>query len=194
MAKKRYEGTCHICGTYGPLSFEHIPPHAAFNDRPVIRIEFEQALSLGPDEQVRGPKQQRGMGGYTLCPKCNNDTDVWYGPRFVDWCYQGMDMLIRTNGKPTLIYLNYIFPLQVLKQIVTMFFSVNVEGFRKPNEELVRFVLNREARYISPKYRFFVYYNRDYQDLWYTSPLDERRRDRRCATRTKRRKPTAFWT
>ncbi len=49
MAKKRREGTCHICGCYGPLSFEHIPPHAAFNDRPVIRVEFEQAMSLGPD-------------------------------------------------------------------------------------------------------------------------------------------------
>ncbi len=159
MAKKRREGTCHICGCYGPLSFEHIPPHAAFNDRPVIRVEFEQAMSLGPDEQAKGPKQQKGMGGYTLCARCNNNTGAWYGNQFVSWCYQGMDMLVRTNGKPTLIYLNYIFPLQVLKQIVTMFFSVTHEGFRKPHEELVRFVLNPEKRYLSPKYRFFVYYN-----------------------------------
>jgi len=70
-----------------------------------------------------------------------------------------MDILVRTNGKPSLIYLNYLFPLSILKQIITMFFSVNPETFRVPNEELVRFILNKETRYLSPKYRFFVYYN-----------------------------------
>jgi hypothetical protein len=69
------------------------------------------------------------MGYYTLCDKCNNDTGAWYGTQFVNWCYQGMDVLIRSNGKPTLIYLNYVFPLQVLKQIVTMFFSVYPDDF-----------------------------------------------------------------
>jgi hypothetical protein len=58
-----------------------------------------------------------------------------------------------------LIYLNYLIPLQILKQIVAMFFSVNTEKFREMNEELVRFVLNKEAMYLSPKYRFFTYYN-----------------------------------
>jgi len=159
MRRKRPEGICHICGQYGPLSFEHIPPSAAFNDRRVISVKFEEAIQLGPDEVAKGPIQQRGAGSHTLCDKCNNDTGSWYGNQFVAWCYQGMDILIRSGGSPSLIYLNYLFPLPILKQIVTMFFSINSEQFRLPNEELVHFVLNKEAKYLSPRYRFFVYYN-----------------------------------
>jgi hypothetical protein len=159
MSFKRPEGICHICGSYGPLSFEHIPPRAAFNNRAVVKIKFEDSLELGPDATAKGPIQQRGMGDYTLCEKCNNITGTWYGNQFVSWCYQGMEMLVRTNGKPSLIYLNYLLPLPIIKQIITMFFSVNSETFHTLSEELVRFVLNKEAQYINPKYRFFVYYN-----------------------------------
>ncbi len=159
MAKKKISGRCRICGSIGDLSFEHVPPRAAFNDRPVIRVNLEIALSLGPDELLTGQVQQRGMGDHTLCIPCNNNTGSWYGGNFVDWCYQGMEILRRSGGNPSLFYLNYLFPLRILKQIITMFFSVNIDGFQDKNPELVRFVLNKETRYLSPGYRFFVYYN-----------------------------------
>jgi hypothetical protein len=152
-------GKCHLCGKPGELSFEHVPPRKAFNERPVVKAQFEDIIGLGPDEQIRGTIQQRGAGGYTLCPKCNNDTGRWYGVSFIDWCYQGFEILEKTNGKPTLIYLNYLFPLRIIKQIITMFFSVNGSEFGDANPELVKFVLNREQYNLSPKYRFFVYYN-----------------------------------
>lgn len=60
----RVVGICHICGIHGPLSFEHVPPRSAFNDRPVAAMPFEQALHLGPDDKLpKGEVQQRGMGG-----------------------------------------------------------------------------------------------------------------------------------
>jgi len=124
MARKN-EGKCHICGNVGPLSFEHVPPRRAFNERPVIKAQFEDIVGLGPDEPIRGKIQQRGMGEYTLCPTCNNNTGSWYGKNFVDWCYQGFEILLRSKGKPSLIYLNYLFPLRILKQI--RFFSRLVE-------------------------------------------------------------------
>lgn len=141
------------------MSFEHTPPRKAFNDRPVIRAEFKEMVGLGPDEEMRGKSQQRGAGDYTLCPRCNNDTGSWYGKNFVDWCYQGYEILSRTNGQPTLIYLSYLFPLRIMKQILVMFFSINGPDFSAANPELVKFVLNRDYRYLSPKYRLFVYYN-----------------------------------
>ena len=30
------KGNCHLCGEFKELSFEHIPPKAAFNDRPIL--------------------------------------------------------------------------------------------------------------------------------------------------------------
>jgi hypothetical protein len=159
MARKPIEGDCHICGLFGKLSFEHVPPQKAFNDRPVVKMEIEKYLEVGPLGPVRGRTEQRGMGDYTLCERCNNRTGHWYGAHFVDWCYQGMYFLSRTGGRPSLVYLHYMFPLSILKQIVVMFFSVNSTRFRLANPELEWFVMNPERRYLNPKYRFFAYYN-----------------------------------
>lgn len=160
MAKKnQLIGKCHICGKVGPLSFEHIPPKKAFNNRRVITVKFEEAVTLGPDEFAKGSIQQRGSGDYTLCPICNHTIGHWYGKYFVDWCYQAMNILTKANGNPSLIYLNYLFPLAVLKQIIAMFFSVNPPEFAENNPELVSFVLSRDRKYLSPRYRIFIYYN-----------------------------------
>ena len=31
MARQEHTGICHICGEYKKLTYEHIPPEAAFN-------------------------------------------------------------------------------------------------------------------------------------------------------------------
>jgi hypothetical protein len=158
---RKVDGICHLCGSHGKLSFEHVPPRAAFNDRPVRLYSFDEVMALGPGQtpKSRGRIQQRGVGGRTLCNRCNNLTGHWYGSHFVSWCYQGMELLQRTRGQPSLIYLNYVFPLSIIKQIATMFFSVNSDQFRLANPELEAFVLDRNRKYLSPRYRFFVYFN-----------------------------------
>ncbi len=159
MSRKNIFGICHICGNDGKLSYEHVPPEKAFNNMPVIEAKFEDIIRLGPNEKPKGHENQRGSGSHTLCEKCNNLTGHWYGTRFIDWCYQGMNILTRAERNPTLYYLNYVFPLAIIKQIVTMFFSTNGVEFRDKHPELVEFVLNKNKRYLSPLYRFFIYYN-----------------------------------
>lgn len=159
MASKRPIGTCHICGRLDVLSFEHIPPRAAFNERRVISVRFEEAINLGPDEVPRGAIEQRGVGGYTLCERCNNATGAWYGNEFVDWCYRGMEILMRAGGCPKLSYVMTFRPLPVIKEIVVMLFSVNHDQFHRANPDLVRFVLNPELSGLPPEYRFFTYFN-----------------------------------
>ena len=63
------------------------------------------------------------------------------------------------RGKPTLYYQFRIFPLRVIKQIACIFFSSNGPGFRAVHPDLVKFVLNREARYLKPAIRIYAYYN-----------------------------------
>lgn len=159
MSRKKVKGICHICGRDGPLSFEHVPPKKAFNENSVVSIKFEEAMELIPNAQVKGDVQQRGMGAYTLCGKCNNDTGTWYGTDFVNWCYQGFDILWKSNGKPTLIYFHHLFPLRIIKQITTMFFSANSPKLGKVHPELIKFVLNKNEKYLPPEFRFFVYFN-----------------------------------
>jgi len=62
-------------------------------------------------------------------------------------------MLIRerAGGNPSLFYLNYVFPLPILKQVVTMFASVNQAAFDSAHPELAAFVLDRERKYLPPR-------------------------------------------
>jgi hypothetical protein len=160
--QKSVEGTCHICGVYGELSFEHVPPKSAFNNQRVLIVPFDEAMGLGPNERPKSYQvQQRGAGSYTLCPSCNNTLGGWYGRAFVEWCVQGMSILERSQGYPKLIYAHHIYPLRVIKQLAVMFLAVNAEQFRLTprNQELVRILMNKEIQGLPSGYRFYAYYN-----------------------------------
>lgn len=162
MAKKKVIGKCHICGLHTQLTFEHVPPRAAFNDRPVINTPFDKIVNtddLDDLSNLKGKQSQRGAGGYTLCVKCNNDTGAWYGNAFVSWSYQGYHISKYASVAPSIYHLFHIFPLRVIKQIVCMFFSANHPGFSDVQSELVRFVLNRNRKYLDPDIRFYTYFN-----------------------------------
>jgi len=173
MSKKVVVGTCHICGTHGPMSLEHVPPQKAFNDRKVYIGRPANGLPFGPDEMVDKKQIQGGVKMHTLCEPCNNNTGGWYGPAFINWCHQGMDIVRRSGGNPSLIYYYKAQPLNVLKQIVTMFFSVLGPEYQKHDPDLVTFVLSREERGLPPGVRFFTYYNAGtpHDKLRYAPPI-----------------------
>jgi 5-methylcytosine-specific restriction endonuclease McrA len=108
-------GECHLCGLIGKLLFEHVPPKAAFNNRPLVAKEIYQILEKGSFENTKGHIFQKGAGAYTLCEKCNNQTGKWYGGAYADWTYQGMTILHHTNSVPSLSYPFRIIPLRILR-------------------------------------------------------------------------------
>jgi hypothetical protein len=69
-----------------------------------------------------------------------------------------MEIMQQASGRPTLIYMNYVLPLSVLKQVCTMFFSVNRPQFREKHPGLEYFVLNRDSQALPDKYRVYVYF------------------------------------
>jgi hypothetical protein len=153
-------GECRICGTIGKLTFEHVPPHAAFNDHRVFEADLEKMLGgkWAPGERpTDGVYKQRGAGRYSLCGKCNSDTGAWYGESYVQVAKQAMFLLYRSAGHLSLAYPYAMFPLRFLKQIVTMFFSACGPGLQQKNPDLVRFVLNRDVRHLPHKFQFFAY-------------------------------------
>jgi hypothetical protein len=155
---KQHRGICHLCGTDGKLSFEHVPPQSAFNNQPVLRSTFEQVLEKENLDEIQGRQQQRGVGAYTLCEKCNNDTGAWYVPAFSEWAAQAMRIVIGTRGAPSLEYPFNLFPLRVLKQVICMFFSVNGTYFHKAHPDLVRFVLNKQSNEFPGSVRVYAFY------------------------------------
>jgi hypothetical protein len=157
MARSHF-GICHICGKEGKLSFEHVPPEAAFNSTRIIWTAFERLIENENLDKLRGSIQQRGAGAYTLCEPCNNTTGHWYGPAYVAWAKQAMKLLMLTGGRASLAYPFNIYPLRVMKQIVCMFFSVNNAHFQERQKDLVRFVLNRDSREFPSTIKIYAFY------------------------------------
>lgn len=160
MARKKVFGNCRICGIYAKLSFEHVPPEAAFNNHRVVGKHIFELINKDPDYYFdgKGHISQRGAGAYTLCEKCNPDTGAWYGDAFANFAHQSLYILKHAKGCPSLYYPFRIYPLRVIKQIITMFFSVNSDLFRHNHPDLVKFVLNKNERYLSPDIRILVYF------------------------------------
>lgn len=66
-----------------------------------------------------------------------------------------MRLLVKSEGKLSLHYPFKIFPARVIKQIVTMFFSVNNPEFAQRHPELVKFVLHPETKYLPPTIKIY---------------------------------------
>ncbi|MCX5748063.1 MAG: hypothetical protein NT062_36855 [Proteobacteria bacterium] len=159
MARRKMQhGTCRLCGNVGDLTFEHIPPQKAFNNLRTISLSWDQAMRLGPDEPVKGKVDQGGVGMYTLCPSCNNNTGGWYARALVTWCYRGMDILERSKGSAPLFHMRGCYPLRVLKEIMVMFCSVNPEMTDK-QPWLRRLLLDTHGREWDVGWRLFLYFN-----------------------------------
>jgi hypothetical protein len=161
MGGRGIVGICHICGRLVKLSFEHVPPRSAFNDKPIHNAnvrKFLETPSFDDLDKPGGRQQQRGAGAYTLCESCNSKTGHWYGSAYVDWACQAAHLLSRASNSSLLYYLFHLFPLRVIKQVVCMFLSSNPPSFRNAHVDLVKFVLNRDWKYLDPKVRIYAFY------------------------------------
>ena len=167
MWEKSKEGKCRICGKIGTLTYEHVPPKKAFNSNKAFIHMGEEILKQDTSgfpwelPKSKGKQLQRGIGGYTLCEKCNNDTGANYGNAFVDFICKGYR---ETHNKKYIanswvtITLDEIYPLRIIKQIMSMFFSINTPDLSDAHEELREFILSKEKRGISEKdFGFYLY-------------------------------------
>ena len=120
MAKKEH-GNCCICGQEKDLTFEHIPPRAAFNR---FNMKMYDYWGYILHNSTKYKPFQKGTGGYTLCSSCNNLTGEWYGAAYAEFADQGMKYF-KSNAKGFITVPYTIYPLRVFKQIISCFASVN---------------------------------------------------------------------
>lgn len=158
--KKEKNGTCQICRKTGPLTFEHFPPKAAFNGY-TYRSVSPDKLDIGnydPRVKPQGKFMQGGIGGYTLCGNCNNFTGRHYVPEYLVWAQKGMEHFLAGSKNPTLHLPIFIMPLRVVKQVVTMFCSLN-PSLTEEFPMIKKFLLNAEERAFPKEVRVFTYYS-----------------------------------
>lgn len=161
MGKKNIIGTCRVCGEEKKLSFEHVPPKSAFNDKPVFNENIAKLIGLNSEleKQKKGYISQLGAGNYTLCIPCNSNTGAWYGSAYADWASQGMQAyeLAKKFDKAKITF--EIYPLRVLKQILCMFMSANDPAFQNKNPTLAKFILNKEEKFLNEVFSIYVFLN-----------------------------------
>lgn len=162
MTSQHYNIThCCICGSNGPLTFEHIPPRSALNGSKIIVSDPDKYWNQGPGigASARGKEMQRGYGRKSLCGPCNNYTGTHYVEQFAAWCKWGSDLSSKVMGHtPVIAHYPLVFPLQIIKQILTMFIALNGEYFGGQRRfEFAKFLLNKDYRYLDPSIRFWIY-------------------------------------
>jgi len=160
MAKrrKRKSGQCRICGEQDALSYEHVPNREAYNNQTIIEYSWEDEFVK---KRIATPRiVQRGMGQYTLCQKCNNDTGHWYGGEYTGWARACFEFLKSRKPSPVeadeaVVILHDVYPLRFLKQVVVCFFSVT-PGLAQTHPGLVEYVLNKQEKHIPEDCQFFM--------------------------------------
>ena len=168
MAK--HYGRCALCGQESELTFEHIPPRKAFNWFPQRTISGDTWLDSFSDplrkpwdvEDLHYNNQQRGIGLYSLCQKCNNFTGARYGNEYVRFTHGLHALMEKEQTKPgmTMFLESAQFrPLPVMKQIISMFCSMHQRMHDRSDMELLRkFVLDENSTdFPKDKFRLGMY-------------------------------------
>ncbi|MCC6192462.1 MAG: hypothetical protein IT318_25830 [Anaerolineales bacterium] len=135
-----------------------MPNREAYNKRNVIEYSWNDIFVR--KENPRGRIIQGGIGAYTLCEKCNNETGHWYGGEYVKWaraCFEFLNNRTPSGLDPdeAVITLYDVHPLRFLKQVVVFFFSVQ-PGLAATRPALVPYVLDRYEKNLPEDCQFFV--------------------------------------
>lgn len=157
MKKKKID-FCHLCGEFKELTFEHIPPKSAFNDKPILIQNHEHLFNKKSYLYGKSFRSNNGSGSYCFCESCNNNTGTWYANDFSNFVKQAYVHFEKTSrvSKLNLVEFNYK-PLNVLKQILTMFLAIDHSGYLRDDKNLVEFILEKENKSLPDKYQIYLY-------------------------------------
>ncbi|MCQ9393305.1 metal-binding protein [Pseudomonas viridiflava] len=65
------EGYCLICGTFGPLSWDHVPPQGSITITKVEQAHLTEIMGINSDPVI-GVKSSNGSKFRTICKHCNS--------------------------------------------------------------------------------------------------------------------------
>jgi hypothetical protein len=166
--KKKISGVCRVCGRNAQLTFEHVPPKSTYNNNhyyytthvhPLLDKKdartFDELTSF---DKSTAKKNQGGIGIHSLCGICNNLFGTYYVRAYKEWITKSMEFFTLESELERSKFEVKIQPLNVIKQIIAMFFSINIK-FSKLYPELKSYLLNKEAYNLPEGIRVFVYYN-----------------------------------
>jgi hypothetical protein len=163
----RNKGICTLCGTGGPLSFEHVPPEGGLNVRGVVMYSLEDWMQRESLEALPNGIPQPEGTGVPLCVPCNGFLGKHYVPAHNRLVHAGLDCLAQVaprleefdaRPQPTLLQVGLaeIDRLACAKQIVSMLLVTSGRNVVVQNPDLESFVRNPQAQRLPARYRLFL--------------------------------------
>lgn len=155
---------CSLCGIFCELSFEHIPPKSAFNKTTRYKIvPYEQVLKQENilEAKFKSKIEQGGVGYYSLCNQCNNFLGLNYVNAYTSYSNSFIEFVRKKQFDNFQLTMHDFEAAKVLKQIASMFISLNSWKFSESHSELRKYILNPNAQDIPSRYRFFNYLKGD---------------------------------
>lgn len=171
--RKTEHGRCRLCGEIKKLSFEHIPPRSSFNKNTVYHISsIKDSLESGDflNPKIKGTTKQGGTGNNSLCIDCNNFLGRTYVDSYNGWVHVGIDRLKVYNDSPISFIIQDFEPLKVLKQIFSMFISMDDEDCYDRHKDLCDYVRDPNSNKLPEEYRILTYLN-NVGNTFYIPPM-----------------------
>ncbi len=138
------EGYCWLCGEFGILTKEHIPPEKAYNNCPRLLMKIdERGRENGDLNWVPGTSFTKGFWVRSLCAICNNKYGDRYGASYVDLVQRVAERLADTQRSHTISILHVRNPLLILKQIMLQFVTANGDKFVTANDWVAPFIMEK---------------------------------------------------
>lgn len=168
MKKRVHFGKCCICGKEDELTFEHIPPRKALNDMPAKSFHGDsfKLLLTSKDQKpwdtdgLKYENQQRGVGKYSLCKRCNNYTGTMYGNEYSRIARSIAFSLLSERKISEVTFLKgkikVVYPLRFIKQVLSMFCSTT-EGLSECFPEIRKALLDKEYRIEGPDFNIYMF-------------------------------------
>ena len=167
----RKYGICHLCGKYGELTFEHVPPKSANNKERAKLLtgrEIFDITKLREGKSLKYINQQQGAGNYTLCQECNNTTGYWYAKEYIKFAneigYLLTNKIDISYAKGIWLDTNKLYFQRIIKQILCMFLSTIQPEYAMEFKDIREYVLNKNStEFNSQKYRVSMYLLKNYE-------------------------------
>lgn len=154
------EGNCCICGQFGKLSKEHIPPKSAFNKFPLVLdlIDMKATLEQGSPSWRSGRKFQNGHYSEVLCGKCNNDTGSWFGTSYAEFVKQlAPYAFIGNTGAVIAFTMKDLYPVRIAKQALAIMCGSCGPELANKYPSLRKLLLDRYSKESLLPWRLYCY-------------------------------------
>lgn len=115
------------------------------------------------EAKFRGKTEQGGLGYYSLCGKCNSFLGTTYVTDYQKYSNSFIEFAKKEQMNAFELTMHDFNALNVMKQIISMFFSINDDNFSEHNRDLAEFILDPSSNNLPKRFRLFNYLNTEGQ-------------------------------